>query len=428
MFVITLVEIPLVLPPTVAGIGLLAAFAGRIGLLSSIFDPIGVNVVFTTTAVVLAICFVAGPFYIRQAIAAFETLDRDVLDAARVDGASQFRLLTSISIPLCSAGLAAGAALAFARGVGEFGATIMFAGNLRGVTQTMPLLIYQDFDLNFDLALAISALLVVVSAAVLITVKLVSRLPGPDARRRRRLLRLGRRSARLRAARAATDLVLPWYRPDLPMFCLASGESRMGQVSRRALLARAGIGTGAGVFALLGVTAAPAFGAASIADLANVRLVCVGQAHRDQLGHAMGQHAAAVADSDAADLIRAVRVQEQGHFRTLAPLLGATAPSDDDYTFTLPEGRTALAGDGGRVRASISSRCWSASSSGRPRARSIPTSRHRSRASSPATVSTSARFPFSRAARPSWTGSRPRSASKTPETSSPRSSRIRWYP
>jgi len=178
VFVITLVEIPLVLPPTVAGIGLLAAFAGRIGLLSSIFDPIGVNVVFTTTAVVLAICFVAGPFYIRQAIAAFEMLDRDVLDAARVDGASQLRLLTSISIPLCSAGLTAGAALAFARGVGEFGATIMFAGNLRGVTQTMPLLIYQDFDLNFDLALAISALLVVVSAAVLITVKLVSRLPG----------------------------------------------------------------------------------------------------------------------------------------------------------------------------------------------------------------------------------------------------------
>jgi molybdate transport system permease protein len=176
--VITLVEIPLVLPPTVAGIGLLAAFAGRIGLLSDVFDTIGVNVVFTTTAVVLAICFVAGPFYVRQAIAAFETLDRDILDAARVDGAGQMRLLMSISVPLCSAGLAAGAALAFARGVGEFGATIMFAGNLRGVTQTMPLLIYQDFDLNFDLSLAISALLVVVSAAVLITVKLVSRLPG----------------------------------------------------------------------------------------------------------------------------------------------------------------------------------------------------------------------------------------------------------
>jgi molybdate transport system permease protein len=176
--VITLVELPLVLPPTVAGIGLLAAFAGRVGLLSDILDPLGVSVVFTTTAVVLAICFVAGPFYLRQAIAAFETLDRDILDAARVDGAGPLRLLLSVSIPLASTGLAAGAALAFARGVGEFGATIMFAGNLRGTTQTLPLLIYQDFELSFDVALAIGALLVVVSAAVLITVKLLVRLPG----------------------------------------------------------------------------------------------------------------------------------------------------------------------------------------------------------------------------------------------------------
>jgi molybdate transport system permease protein len=175
---ITLIELPLVLPPTVAGIGLLAAFAGRIGLLSDILDPIGVNVVFTTTAVVIAICFVAGPFYLRNAIAAFETLDRDVLDAARVDGAGPLRLLVSVSIPLAKAGLAAGAALAFARGVGEFGATIMFAGNLRAVTQTLPLLIYQDFELSFDVALAISALLVVVSAALLLTVKLIVHVPG----------------------------------------------------------------------------------------------------------------------------------------------------------------------------------------------------------------------------------------------------------
>ena len=174
--VITLVELPLVLPPTVAGIGLLAAFSGRIGLLSDVFQRIRVDVVFTTTAVVIAICFVAGPFFLRQAIASFETLDRDVLDAARVDGASPFRALLSVSIPLAKTGLAAGAALAFARGIGEFGATIMFAGNLRGVTQTLPLLIYQDFELSFDVALAISALLVVVSAAVLITVKVMVRL------------------------------------------------------------------------------------------------------------------------------------------------------------------------------------------------------------------------------------------------------------
>jgi molybdate transport system permease protein len=176
--VITLVELPLVLPPTVAGIGLLAAFAGRIGLLSDILDPLKINVVFTTTAVVLAVCFVAGPFYVRLAIASFETLDKDILDAARVDGASPLRLLLSISIPLASTGLAAGAALAFARGIGEFGATIMFAGNLRDVTQTLPLLIYQDFELSFDVSLAIGALLVSVSAAVLILVKLLAHLPG----------------------------------------------------------------------------------------------------------------------------------------------------------------------------------------------------------------------------------------------------------
>jgi molybdate transport system permease protein len=180
--VITLVELPLVLPPTVAGIGLLAAFDGRIGLLSGILAPLEVNVVFTTTAVVLAICFVAGPFYVRQAIASFETLDRDIMDAARVDGASPLRLLVSISIPLASTGLAAGAALAFARGIGEFGATIMFAGNLRDVTQTLPLLIYQDFQVSFDVSLALGGLLVVVSAAVLITVKLILRLPGRAGR------------------------------------------------------------------------------------------------------------------------------------------------------------------------------------------------------------------------------------------------------
>jgi molybdate transport system permease protein len=174
--VITLCELPLVLPPTVAGIGLLAAFSGRVGLVSNLPSWMRFDVVFTTTAVVLAICFVAGPFYLRQAIAAFETLDRNVLDAARVDGAGPLRALLSVSVPLARAGLAAGAALAFARGIGEFGATIMFAGNLRDVTQTLPLLIYQDFELDFDVALAISALLIVVSAAVLITVKVIVRL------------------------------------------------------------------------------------------------------------------------------------------------------------------------------------------------------------------------------------------------------------
>jgi hypothetical protein len=112
----------------------------------------------------------------------------------------------------------------------------------------------------------------------------------------------------------------------------------MGQVSRRTLLARAGIGTGAGVFALLGATAAPALAAASVADLANVRLVCAAKRVAINWDTQWVNTPAAVADSDAADLIRAVRVQEQGHYRTLAPLLNGTAPSDDDYTFTFPKG------------------------------------------------------------------------------------------
>ena len=112
----------------------------------------------------------------------------------------------------------------------------------------------------------------------------------------------------------------------------------MGQVSRRALLARAGIGTGAGVFALLGATAAPAFGAASSTDLANVRLVCAAKRVAINWYTQWVNTPAAVADSTEADLIRAVRKQEQGHYATLAPLLDGTAPIDDDYTFTFPKG------------------------------------------------------------------------------------------
>jgi molybdate transport system permease protein len=171
--VLTLVELPLVLPPAVAGIGLLAAF-GRAGLLGGELDALGISVGFTQTAVVLAVAFVAGPFYIRPAIAAFESVDPTLLAAARTLGAGPARAFWRIALPLAGGGLGAGAALAFARGLGEFGATIMFAGSLQGVTQTLSLAIYQEFDVNFDGALAISALLVVVSAALLLSVKLVA--------------------------------------------------------------------------------------------------------------------------------------------------------------------------------------------------------------------------------------------------------------
>jgi molybdate transport system permease protein len=171
---LTLTELPLVLPPAVAGIGLLAAF-GRTGLLGSSLDIVGISLPFTQAAVVLAIVFVASPFYLRTAIAAFESVDPDLLDAARTLRAGPARTFALVAVPVASAGLGAGAALALARGIGEFGATIMFAGSVRGVTQTLPLAIYAEFDRNFDVALAIGALLVIASAALLLLLKL--RLP-----------------------------------------------------------------------------------------------------------------------------------------------------------------------------------------------------------------------------------------------------------
>jgi molybdate transport system permease protein len=169
--VLTLVELPLVLPPAVAGIGLLAAF-GRFGLLGSTLRWLGVQLPFTQVAVVLAVAFVASPFYVRGAIAAFEGVDRTLLDASRTLGASPARTFRRVALPLAAGGLGAGAALAFARGIGEFGATIMFAGSLQGATQTLPLAIYAEFEQSFDTALAIGALLVAISAVLLLGLKL----------------------------------------------------------------------------------------------------------------------------------------------------------------------------------------------------------------------------------------------------------------
>jgi len=170
--VITLVELPLVLPPAVAGIGLLAAF-GRFGLLGDTLSAFGIEVAFTRLAVVLAIVFVAGPFFLRTAIAAFEAVDETLVDASRTLGAGPARTVARVALPLATGGLGAGAALAFARGLGEFGATIMFAGSLQGVTQTLSLAVYEQFDVDFDTALAIGAELVAASAVLLLAVKLI---------------------------------------------------------------------------------------------------------------------------------------------------------------------------------------------------------------------------------------------------------------
>jgi len=170
---VTLVELPLVLPPAVAGIGLLAAF-GRLGLLGRHFE-LGSSIAFTKIAVVLAVAFVASPFYVRSAIAAFEGLDPALTAAARTLGSGPGRTFFRVALPLAAGGLSAGAALASARGIGEVGATLFFAGSLRGVTQTLPLAIYEAFDVDFRLALAISAELVLVSAGLLLAVKVINR-------------------------------------------------------------------------------------------------------------------------------------------------------------------------------------------------------------------------------------------------------------
>ncbi len=171
--VITLIELPLVLPPAVAGIGLLAAL-GPNGLLGGALEDAGAQVVLTTSAVVLALTFVAAPFYVRQAEAAFSAVDRSLLEASRTLGAGEATTFARVAVPTALPGLIAGLALAWGRALGEFGATLMFAGSFRGITQTVPLAIYERFATDFTAALGLSAVLVAVSAAILLTVKLAS--------------------------------------------------------------------------------------------------------------------------------------------------------------------------------------------------------------------------------------------------------------
>jgi molybdate transport system permease protein len=172
--VITLVELPLVMPPAVAGLALLVAF-GRFGLLGHTLSVFGIDLAFTQAAVVIAILFVASPFYLRGAIAAFEAVDQTLLDVAGTLGAGPVRRMLRVAIPLAGGGLGAAAAVAFARGVGEFGATILFAGSFQGSTQTLPLAVYSLFDANLDQAVAVGVLLIIVSAAILLTSKLLLR-------------------------------------------------------------------------------------------------------------------------------------------------------------------------------------------------------------------------------------------------------------
>ncbi|NUR74821.1 MAG: molybdate ABC transporter permease subunit [Thermoleophilia bacterium] len=168
---VTLVELPLVLPPAVAGIGLLAAF-GHFGLLGSSLHAVGITLPFTQSAVTIAVAYVASPLYIRQAIAAFEATDAQLAAASRTLGAGPARTFFRVVLPLARGGLIAGLALSFARGIGEFGATIMFAGSLQGVTQTFSLAIYAEFARNFDATLAMSGVLVLFSIVLLVALRI----------------------------------------------------------------------------------------------------------------------------------------------------------------------------------------------------------------------------------------------------------------
>ncbi len=173
---ITVIELPLVLPPAAAGIALLAAF-GPQGLVGGAIEDAGVQLVLQTAGVVVAMTFVAAPFYVRGAMAAFEAIDPDLLDASRTLGAGEGRTFARIAIPGARAGLASGLALAWGRALGEFGATLLFAGSLEGRTQTAPLAIFRFLASDFDASLALSGVLVLFSAALLLGVKFLGGTP-----------------------------------------------------------------------------------------------------------------------------------------------------------------------------------------------------------------------------------------------------------
>jgi molybdate transport system permease protein len=171
--VITLVELPLVVPPAVAGIGLLAAF-GPEGILGGAIADAGIRLVFETAGVVVALVFVSSPFYLRQAQAAFEAVPPHQLESSLSLGAGPAATFWHVAVPVARGGLVAGAALAWGRALGEFGATLVFAGSFQGITQTAPLAIVELYGTDFTGALALSAVLIAVSAALLATVKLVA--------------------------------------------------------------------------------------------------------------------------------------------------------------------------------------------------------------------------------------------------------------
>jgi molybdate transport system permease protein len=166
----TLIDVPVVMPPSAAGIALLLAF-GRLGLVGQYLDVFGVTLTFTTAAVVMAEVFVAAPFYVRQAATGFAAVDRTIEEAALVDGAGRATVFFRVRVPLAFPALVSGALTAWARALGEFGATIIFAGSFRGITQTIPLAIFAKFQSDIDAAVALSVLVLGFAFAVILAVR-----------------------------------------------------------------------------------------------------------------------------------------------------------------------------------------------------------------------------------------------------------------
>lgn len=176
----TLIDLPMVLPPAVAGLALLMAF-GRRGLLGGPLAAAGISLPFTTAAVIIAQTFVAAPFYIRGARSGFAAVDRRLEQIAATLGSSNWRIFWRVTLPLASRSLISGAIMTWGRALGEFGATIMFAGNFQGRTQTMPLAIYIGLQEDLGGALTLASILLAVSFVLLITVRLLTGRGVPDA-------------------------------------------------------------------------------------------------------------------------------------------------------------------------------------------------------------------------------------------------------
>ena len=166
----TLIDLPTVLPPSVSGVALLMAF-GRQGLLGGWLAATGINLPFTTMAVIMAQVFIASPFYVKAASIGFAAIDPELKQAAALDGAGSWRTFRYIDIPLAGMALLSGSVMTWARALGEFGATIIFAGNFPGRTQTMPLAIYMGFEIDLNVALTLSIIMVGLSFLTLIIVK-----------------------------------------------------------------------------------------------------------------------------------------------------------------------------------------------------------------------------------------------------------------